>query len=91
MTATLTGPRTYEVVESDPAWDAIVADCEANGAVVIKRKDGVPFQLLPAGNGTRQRPLVTSVPDFAARRAKTGDTKLEASTEAEFYRLLRGE
>ena len=91
MTATLTAPSTYEVIESDAAWEAILADCEAHGSVVIKGKDGLPFQLLPAGDFARSRSIIVTAPDFATRRAKIGDTKLESVAETAFFSLLRGD
>lgn len=39
----------------------------------------------------KRRHTVTELPDFAARKARLGDTSLPPELEAEFFRLIRGE
>ena len=85
MTATL------EEIHRDPAsLDRAIARREPLDIVAASE---VTATLTPkaAPAPPKRRHLVTELPDFAARKARLGDTSLTPEVDAEFFRLIRGE
>ena len=85
MTATL------DEIHRDPAiLDRAIAQREPLDIVAAGE---VTATLVPkaAPAPPKRRHLVTELPDFAARKARLGDTSLSPEAEAEFFRFIRGE
>jgi hypothetical protein len=91
MTATETAPDVYLVTEADDTWRELLAKCQKTGHLILTDSSGTAFALTPAATRLHSRPTVTKLPNFAARRAKLGTSRLSSEAEAEFFRELRGE
>ena len=93
MVASQKTTGTYEVTATDPAWDAIVRDCQSLGCVTIQAQDGQSFRLLlrPAQPSLTGR--IASLPNFEARFRQIwlDGLALNKTEAAELGQLIAGE
>lgn len=79
--------KTYTVRDLDRQPGAVLDACDAEGSVLIRRRDGRTYSLRP--NKPPERLAV--FPDFAARRQLMGMPKISKRNSDAVDKLLRGE
>ena len=80
--------KTFTVRELDRQPAAVLAASTRDGAARIRSRDGSTFVLTPEKEPKR---IVTSLPDFAARRRKIFPKPLSASFARALDKAIRGE
>lgn len=79
--------KTYTVRDLDREPGAVLDACDAEGSVLIRRRDGRTYSLRP-----EKAPLRRAIfPDFAARRRAMGMPKISKHAADAVDKLLRGE
>lgn len=79
--------KTYTVRDLDREPGAVLDACDAEGAVLIRRRDGRTYSLRPEKAPQRR----AIFPDFAARRRAMGMPKISKRNADAVDKLLRGE
>lgn len=67
--------KTFTVRELDRSPSVVLDAAEAEGAVLVKRRDGRAYRIAPES----ALPKVRSLPDFDARRRRLGVPKIPAA------------
>ena len=80
--------KTFTVRELDRQPAVVLAACDHDGEARIRRRDGRTYLLVPE---TEPKRVITSLPDFAARRRKLFPKRLSNKQVEEVDNLLRGE
>jgi hypothetical protein len=79
--------KTYTVRDLDREPGAVLDACDAEGSVLIRRRDGRTYSLRPERPAQRRAVF----PDFLARQRAMGMPKISKRNAAAVDKLLRGE
>lgn len=80
--------KTFTVRELDRQPAVVLDACDHDGEARIRRRDGRTYLLMPESEPKR---VVTSLPDFAARRKKLFPKPLTAAFARDLHKAIRGE
>lgn len=80
--------KTFTVRELDRAPSRVLDACDREGEARIRRRDGRTYLVMPEQEPRR---VITSLPDFATRRASLGPKRLARAQVRQVDRMLRGE
>ena len=80
--------KTFTVRDLDRTPAAVLAACDRDGEALIRRRDGREYRLVP---GTGPKRVITSVPDFAARRRRLFPKPLSTAQTRLVDAAIRGE
>lgn len=83
----LSDMKTYTVRDLDREPGAVLDACDAEGSVLIRRRDGRTYSLRQEKAPQRRAVF----PDFAARRRAMGMPKISKRDSDAVDKLLRGE
>jgi hypothetical protein len=80
--------KTFTVRELDRQPAVVLDACDQDGEARIRRRDGRTYLLVPE---TEPKRVITSLPDFAARRRKLFPKPLTRGQVQQVDQLIRGE
>ncbi len=79
--------KTFTVRELDRSPATVLDAAEAEGAVLVKRRDGRIYRVVPE----RTPAAAGKMPDFDARRRRLGIPRIPAAASLQVDRWLAGE
>ena len=80
--------KTFTVRELDRQPAVVLNACDHDGQARIRRRDGRTYLLVPESEPKR---VITSLPDFAARRRKIFPKPFTKEQTRQVDRFIRGE
>lgn len=80
--------KTFTVRELDRQPAVVLDACDHDGRARIRRRDGRTYLLVPE---TEPKRVITSMPDFAARRRRIFPKPLTRGQARQVDQFLRGE
>jgi hypothetical protein len=80
--------KTFTVRDLDRTPSVVLDACDRDGEARIRRRDGKTYRLVPEGG---LKSVITSLPDFAARRRKLFPKMLTAAQTRLADAAIRGE